>query len=110
MNDFPIFLLTIAGFALIARPLTVLFHEFGHAILAILLTKQKVVIYIGSHGDPEKSIRIDLGMLIIFFRHNPFTWGPGLCVPTAKTISINKKIIYTLAGPLTSLLIGSIAC
>ena len=110
MQYFPIFLLLLIGLVLIARPLTVLFHELGHAIPAILLTKQKATIYIGSHGDPKKSLKINLGALVIFFRYNPFAWRLGLCVPSAKTISINKQIVFTLTGPLASLLIGSIAC
>ncbi|MGB4776372.1 MAG: tetratricopeptide repeat protein [Daejeonella sp.] len=92
-----------------ARPLTVLFHELGHAIPAILLTKQKVTIYIGSYGDPKKSIKINLGLLTIFFRYNPFAWRLGLCVPSAKSVSINRQIIYTLTGPIASLTISIIA-
>jgi tetratricopeptide (TPR) repeat protein len=88
----------------------VLLHEIGHAVLVIFLTKKKVTIYMGSHGDPKRSLKLNLGVLVIFFRYNPFAWRQGLCVPSSKTISINKQIIYTLAGPLASLLIGTIAC
>lgn len=95
---------------LIARPLTVLFHELGHAIPAILLTGEKVTIYIGSYGDPQKSIKLNFGVLVIFFRYNPFAWRLGLCVPSAKSISLNRQIIYTLAGPMASLLLSLIAC
>lgn len=100
----------LIGLVLIARPFTVLFHELGHAIPAILLTKQKVTIYIGSYGDPKKSIKINFGVLTIFFRYNPFSWRLGLCVPSAKLISINRQIIYTLTGPIASLIIATIAC
>lgn len=110
MQYFPIFLLILIGLVLIARPLTVLFHELGHAIPAILLTKQKATVYIGSHGDPKRSIKINFGVLAIFFRYNPFAWRLGLCVPSAKSVSINRQIIYTLAGPLASLIIATIAC
>jgi len=109
MQYFPIFLLILIGLVLITRPLTVLFHELGHAIPAIVLTRRRVTIYIGSHGDPKRSLKINLGLLVIFFRYNPFAWRLGLCVPSAKTISINKQIIYTLAGPMASLIIGCIA-
>ena len=109
MQYFPFFLLILVGLFLMARPLTVLFHELGHAIPAILLTKRSATIYIGSYGDPKRSIKINFGILTIFFRYNPFVWRLGLCVPSAKTISINKQIVYTLAGPLTSLTIGIIA-
>jgi len=94
---------------LITRPLTVLIHELGHAIPAILLSNKKVTIYIGSHGDPKRSLKISLGLLTIFFRYNPFAWRLGLCVPSAERISVNKQIAYTLAGPLSSFMIGSLA-
>jgi tetratricopeptide (TPR) repeat protein len=110
MQYFPIIILSLIFLVLLTRPFTVLFHELGHAIPAILLTKQKATIYIGSYGDPEKSLKINFGLLEIFFRYNPFAWRLGLCVPSAKAISINKQIIYTLTGPLASLLIGLIAC
>ncbi len=110
MQNYLIFLLILMGLALLARPLTVLFHELGHAIAIILLTKQKATIYIGSYGDPQRSIKINLGVLQIFFRYNPFAWRLGLCVPSAKTISISKSIVYTLAGPLASIIIATISC
>jgi tetratricopeptide (TPR) repeat protein len=88
----------------------VLFHELGHAIPVILLTKQKATVYIGSHGDPKRSIKINFGVLAIFFRYNPFAWRLGLCVPSAKSVSINKQIVYTLAGPIASLIIATLAC
>jgi tetratricopeptide (TPR) repeat protein len=110
MQYFPIFLLILIGLVLITRPLTVLFHELGHAIPVILLTKQKAIIYIGSYGDPKRSIKINFGVLAIFFRYNPLAWRLGLCVPSAKPVSINRQIVYTLAGPLASLAIAIIAC
>lgn len=33
-------------------------------------------------------------------------WRQGLCAPHAKDVSLNKQIIYTLCGPLTSLLVA----
>lgn len=110
MQYFPIFLLILGGLVFIARPLTVLFHELGHAIPAVMLTRQKVTIYVGSYGDPKKSIKLNFGVLVIFFRYNPFAWRLGLCVPSATTVSSNKQIVYTLTGPLASLAIATIAC
>jgi len=109
----PYFLIIIISLSLLislSSTFIVLFHELGHAIPAILLTKQKVTIYIGSYGDPNKSLKINFGALVIFFRYNPFNWRMGLCSPSAETISINKQIVYTLTGPLTSFLLGSFAC
>jgi len=110
MQYFPLLLLILIGLVLITRPFTVLFHELGHAIPAILLTKQKVTIYIGSYGDPNKSVKLNFGLLTILFRYNPFAWRLGVCVPSAKSISINRQIAYTLTGPIASLIVATIAC
>ncbi|MES2381006.1 MAG: tetratricopeptide repeat protein [Bacteroidota bacterium] len=103
-------LLFFALLALITRPFTVLFHELGHAIPAILMTRQTVSIYIGSYGDPKKSLHFSIGLLDIWFKYNPFSWRIGLCVPSAEKISIKKQIIYTLTGPLTSFTIAIVTC
>jgi len=110
MQYFPIFLLLLVCLVLVTRPLTVFFHELGHAIPAILLTKQKVTIYIGSYGDPKKSIKFNIGIMEVYFRYNPFSWRLGLCIPSAKAISLNRQIIYTVTGPITSLIIAIVAC
>jgi tetratricopeptide (TPR) repeat protein len=107
-----LFFLGIAIFLIvcITRPLTTLFHELGHAIPAILLTGKKVTIYVGSHGDPKNSLRINLGLLEIWFKYNFLDWRAGLCIPSADNISANKKIIYTLCGPIASLVVATLAC
>lgn len=95
----------IIGFILvviITRPITVLFHELGHAIPAILLTRQKVTIYIGSYGDPANSIKVKIGLLEAWFKWNPF-WKCGVCVPSASEVPVNKRLLYTVTGPLASL-------
>lgn len=74
------------------------------------MTRQPVSIYIGSYGDPEKSLHFSIGLLDVWFKYNPFLWRLGLCVPSAKQISINKQIIYTLTGPLASFAIATLAC
>jgi hypothetical protein len=95
---------------LCARALTVVFHELGHAIPAMLLSRQRVGVFIGSYGDTTKSRNITLGLLEIWFTPNPFTWQTGLCVPSAKEISVNRQIIYTVTGPLASFVIAALAC
>ncbi len=94
---------------LLARPLTVLLHELGHAFPAIWLTKQKVAVYIGSLGDPGKSLQLNTNRLAIFFRYNPFAWNSGVCIPSATSIPVWHQIIYILAGPLASLLCSGLA-
>ncbi len=73
------------------------------------MTKQKVSIYIGSYGDPKKSLHFNIGLLDVWFKYNPFLWQLGLCVLSAKEISINKEIICTLTGPLASFVIAAVA-
>jgi tetratricopeptide (TPR) repeat protein len=109
MSHFLITLLKIALVSLFPMMLTVLFHELGHAISIMLLTKKEVVVYIGSFGNKDKSLKIKFGLLTIFLNYNPFGWRGGLCVPSYKNIPLNSQIIYLLAGPLSSLLLASIA-
>lgn len=110
MGYLPIILFSLTLLFLITRPFTVLFHELGHAIPAIIITKQTVSIYIGSYGDAENSSHFKIGLLNVWFTRNPFTWTHGLCVPLEKRIPINKQIIYILTGPLTSLTIALVTC
>ncbi|MBK8341854.1 MAG: M50 family metallopeptidase [Bacteroidetes bacterium] len=55
MDYFPVILLFFALLVFITRTFTVLFHELGHAIPAILMSKKAVTIYIGSYGDPKRA-------------------------------------------------------
>lgn len=89
---------------------TVLFHELGHAIAIILLTKKAVTVYIGSYGNKENALKIRLGLLTIFFNYNPLSLRGGLCVPSHRNIPLSSQITYIIAGPLSSLLLGGIAC
>lgn len=110
MLPFPIIILFFALLVFIIRPFTILFHELGHALPALILTRQPVTIYLGSYGDTKHSIHFRVGLLDIWLKYNPLAWRSGLCIPTAKEVSINKQIIYTLTGPLTSFIIAVIAC
>ena len=93
--------------AWITRPITVICHELGHAIPALLLTRKKVTVYLGSYGDPEKSVKLRLGLLEVWARLS-FFWNTGLCVPSAKEISPNRQSIYTICGPIASFLLALI--
>lgn len=86
----------------IVRGIVVILHELGHTIPAIILTKQKVSIYIGSYGNPKKSINLKIGLLDVWLSYEMLSWKNGLCVPLAENISINRKIIYVLTGPICS--------
>ncbi|MDR6562854.1 MULTISPECIES: tetratricopeptide repeat protein [unclassified Arcicella] len=110
MDFFIYIILLFALITLIIIPFIVLFHGLGHAIPAILMTREKTSIYIGSNGDPQKSFHFNIGLLEIWLNYNPLLWRFGKCVPTANEITIDKQIIYTLTGPLASFLIAIIAC
>lgn len=101
------FILIISTLAVL-RPFTTFLHELGHAIPSLLYTKEEITIYIGSYGDPEKSLYFRIGRLKIFFKYNPLLWDSGLCVPGETDLSIYKNIIIVLMGPLTSLIIGAL--
>jgi len=98
----------IAVIIFATRPLTVLFHELGHAIPAILFTGKKVTIYIGSHGETDKSFKIKIGLLDVWIRPK-YCWTRGLCEPSSTAMSSNQAIIFLIGGPIASLLIATIA-
>lgn len=103
------FILLFYLFYLLVQLLETLLHELGHTVPIILLTNNKVSIYIGSFGDATKSLKISLGKLTFYVKYNPLLWNRGLCVPHTPNISINKQILYTATGPLMSLLSAGVA-
>lgn len=109
MEYFVPILFIIFSLLLVIRPMTILCHEIGHAIPAMLLTRKTVTVYLGSYGDADKCFRITIGKLTFFVRYNPLQWRGGLCIPSAKEISRRQQIIYTLSGPLASFFIGGVA-
>lgn len=96
------FIFQLFAILILTRGIVVILHELGHAIPAIILTKQKVSIYIGSYGNPEKSINFKVGLLDIWLSYEMLSWKNGLCVPSAENFSINRQIIYVLTGPICS--------
>jgi tetratricopeptide (TPR) repeat protein len=103
-----IFIFKSLIFIIIARGLIVVLHELGHAIPAIILSRKKVSIYIGSYGDSKESFNFKIGLLDVWLNYKMMSWKNGLCVPSAKSISINRQIVYVLLGPLTSMILSSI--
>jgi len=109
MSSFNYIMLFIFIALFLISPLTLIFHELGHAVPAILMTRKKVGIYIGSYGDPTKSLHFSFGLLEIWLKYNPFSWRKGLCIPSEKNTSLITQFIYTLTGPLASFLISVIS-
>lgn len=110
MEYFPLILLSLSLILAIIRPFTVLFHELGHAIPAMIMTKEKVTIYLGSYGDPNKSLNFTIGKLEIWLKYNPIAWRIGLCIPSSTEMSFNQRILFIIAGPFASLIIATITC
>jgi len=102
------YLIFLFLFTIILRPFSTLIHELGHGIPGLLFTDKKVTLYLGSYGDPKKSIRIQIKRLELFFNKNPFHWKIGLCVLEQKKLSVNKNIIMILMGPVASLALSII--
>jgi len=96
-------------FWFVARPLTVAFHEFGHAIPALILTKQRVSIYIGSYGNPKNSYYFKIARLEVWFRFNLFKQQLGLCTSSINSDNTFKKFITLICGPCASLIIATIS-
>lgn len=88
--------------------LCVLVHELGHAIPALLLSKEKVEAYIGSLGLIVPSGKLRMGRLTIFVSYNPFLWIKGMCKPYGA-YSINRQIFYVSTGPIATIGLGVLA-
>jgi hypothetical protein len=88
----------------------VLIHELGHALPVLLGSRGWATIYVGSYGDSYRSLGLRIGRLKIWIKYNPFLWFRGMCQPGGASFSVNQQIGYVAAGPLGSLLLGSVSC
>jgi tetratricopeptide (TPR) repeat protein len=93
--------------ALIMKSVSTLLHEFGHAIPALLLTKQPVTVYLGSYGNMVNSVRVSTGRLTIWFRYKPAIWITGVCIAHQQDISLNRRLIFILCGPVASMMLAA---
>lgn len=106
IHSHPLFSMIIIAIAV--RPVVIILHELGHAIVARIFARQQVVIYLGSYGNQESSANINIGWLKVWFTANPFLWQRGLCVPSAPITSVDYRISYFLAGPILPFAIAAI--
>lgn len=77
------------------------FHEFGHAIFAIIFRKQEVKIKLGGNND-KKLIKI--GRLLIYL--NGFYPSYGVVYWNTKSLSKYKRALICLSSPIFSLLLS----
>jgi tetratricopeptide (TPR) repeat protein len=96
------FMLMGVAIILVTHPITVILHELGHAIPAILFTRKKVTVFIGSYGEAKKSVNFSCGLLEVHLKKSIF-WRTGLCQTSATSLSQTKKFIFIVCGPLASL-------
>ena len=89
----------------IARSITTLIHELGHAIPSLLYTAEPVEVYIGNYGKKENTLPLHFGRLSIYFEFNILVWYSGLC-KHASIPNTRERIITILMGPLASLLLA----
>lgn len=94
----------VAGAALLTRSLLTLLHELGHALPALLFTRQPVEVYLGSYGNPEGAWQVQVGPLRLYLRRNPL-WYKGMCVYRPHSLNTAQQVSIVLGGVLVSLLV-----
>jgi hypothetical protein len=82
---------------------TVTLHELGHAIPALLMTRDEVTIYIGSFGSPYNSFHFTIGRLEFYCKYNPLLWYRGCCQCSQHYLSIDQRIWFVAGGPIASI-------
>ena len=107
MGYYPLILFIIFAMYVVISPLTVWFHELGHAIPAMLASGKEVTIYIGSYGNEKNSFNIRWGRMNMWVQ--PGVRKRGLCI-YPEGLSLKMLIISTLCGPLASLIVGVFTC
>lgn len=93
--------------AYVISPAVTFLHEMGHALVGLLITKEKVIIQMGGLlKSPRWRKSIKIGRLEIRW----VTWKSGF-IGFCYTV-VNKKtplrylVLFTMAGPLASLLLA----
>ncbi|NIF06595.1 hypothetical protein F3J23_14190 [Chryseobacterium sp. Tr-659] len=109
MEVFEIPATIIVFLLIILRPLTVFFHEMGHAVTGWLITRKKINVFIGSYGNKDKSFKINGKNFNYYIFKNPLKWGIGLCETEEKKISFNHQILFVFGGPAASLLLAALS-
>lgn len=93
----------VVGWFFIA-PILGLFHEIGHALIALSLTPSKVSIVMGTRDIEKAHLRLRFGRLTVGFRLG--LWIPaGLCISEADPASVRGRARVSLGGPLASLML-----
>jgi len=99
MNDWVV-LAVIYAAVFISSPLIAVFHELGHALAYLVLTKpRRIDIYIGSYGSRKNVLRFNAGKLRFYVKKSfPFVRGIGLCRSYKAETDYKKYVVILLAG------------
>lgn len=92
---------------IVTRSLTIIIHEFGHAFAGLILFEGPIEVYIGSYGKTDGGLTFKVGRLKVTFKYNLFQWRGGLCRALNPSKSLVKLYVFTLCGPLASLLVAT---
>ena len=92
----------------IARILSPLFHELGHAIIGLMTFKKSIHVYLGSYGDQSQSYSFSFGRLHLNFTYNPALWIKGVCMTDEEEITWSQDFLFTIGGLIASLLVALI--
>jgi hypothetical protein len=88
---------------LIGVPISLALHEFGHAIMILLITKQKVTFQFGAQGTKKE---IHLGRLAILVYVEPSApFGCRYNLENYAALSTQQVFWITVGGPIASLLL-----
>jgi hypothetical protein len=88
---------------LIGIPVCLVLHEFGHAIMILLLTKQKFTFQFGSHG-PKQEFRLGRLTVLLHLERSTFL-GSRYFLEDYATLSRQQIFWITAGGPIASLLL-----
>ena len=90
----------VTGF--LVEPLLVFAHELGHALAAVALTGERVLIRVG--GEPYL-VRFALGKIDVRFHPSGYV---ARCELSPARISPRHYLVVALAGPAVSLAVGAV--
>ncbi|NMM47926.1 tetratricopeptide repeat protein [Marinigracilibium pacificum] len=104
--EFLLDLALIYVLVIIAGAVTTIVHEMGHAIAGLLVFKGPIHVYIGSYGKSDSDLNLNLGRLKISFKYKLHYWRGGLCIAGTPEKSLVRLYLFTLCGPVASLIIA----
>jgi hypothetical protein len=97
------FIVHFLFYLLLISPVCLVFHELGHALMILLLTKQKVLFQFGAKGTKSE---IRWGRLTVFAYYEPSAiLGARYFLEDYAALSVPQVFWITLGGPLASLLL-----